>query len=580
MIGWLHGKMTEGKRNRKRALTRPGGVAYARGMHSPVLRWRLSWLLVLAAACAGTGAVRSEEVVPHKRVETMRTRDGVELSADVYLPEGNGPFPVVLVRTPYNKEGVLGIGRDGVKNGFAVVAQDTRGRFASQGENLPFHLDGPDGEDLVRWVKAQSWCNGRIGSWGGSVGAITQFQLAATGVQPLQAQYLIVGAPNLYDVVYTGGVFRKSMIEDWIRVVKFQSNALPIWVQHPRYDEYWRARDASRQYGRISAAGVHVGGWWDIFAQATIDAFVGYQEHGARGARGKQKLIMGPWTHGVFQEKAGELKFPDAKNPPGDTENAWRWFDRQLKGKDNGADGDPAVRYYVIGDVSDSSAPGNVWRSANAWPPVASTDVRYYLQPNRGLSPRRPAPNSPPLSYTYHPTNPVPTVGGIQLTLPAGPMDQRPIEGRDDVLVFTSEALKEPVEVTGRVRARLWIASDAPDTDFHVRLCDVYPDGRSFNLCEGMLRARFRGGRDAERRLTPGRVTEVDVDLWSTSVIFNRGHAIRVHVTSSSAPGFDPNPNTGAGFRENADVRPARNQVFVDGRHASWVSLPVVRGER
>ena len=180
------------------------------------------------------------------------------------------------------------------------------------------------------------------------------------------------------------------------------------------------------------------------------------------------------------------------------------------------------------------------------------------------------------LAYTYDPTNPVPTIGGIQLTLPSGPKDQQSIESRADVLVFTSAPLAKPLEVTGRIRARLWVASDAPDTDFFVRLCDVYPDGRSFNLCEGMLRARFRAGYETETPLKPGEPAELDVDLWSTSVVFNRGHRIRVDVTSSSAPGFDPNPNTGEPFRSSANHRPARNQVFVAGSRASHVLLPVI----
>lgn len=510
------------------------------------------------------------------RTERVRARDGVELATDLYLPPGEGPFPTVVLRTPYNKEGGAGFGRDGVRRGFAVVVQDTRGRFASAGENLPFHLDGPDGEDLIAWVRNQPWCSRKIGTWGGSAGAITQFQLALTGVRPLDAQFLVVGAPNLYDVIYTGGVFRKSLIEDWLRATKFATNALSIWESHPRYDDYWRARDASRRYRDIDAAGVHIGGWWDIFAQSTLDAFDGYQRRGGARARGNQKLIMGPWTHGVLQEKAGDLKFPDAKNPPGATEDSWRWFECWLKGATNGADGDPAVRYYVLGDVDDPQAPGNRWRTADTWPPFDVRPTPYFLHADRTLSRERPENRGAPLAYTFVPTNPVPTLGGIQLTIPAGPMDQRPLEGRTDVLLFSTEPLAEPVEVTGRVRARLWVASDAPDTDFHVRLCDVYPDGRSFNLCEGALRTRFRRGLERERLLKPGQPVAIEIEAWSTSVVFNRGHRIRVHVTSSSAPGFDPNPNTGAPFRQGTAWRPARNSVYVDARRPSQILLPVI----
>ncbi|MBL9127282.1 MAG: CocE/NonD family hydrolase, partial [Verrucomicrobiales bacterium] len=533
----------------------------------------IAWL---AAMRLGVASAAEASEATDRRTVTVTTTDGVRLATDVWLPSGTGPFPTILARTPYNRESAASFGRDGSRRGYAVVVQDTRGRYGSDGENLPFHRDGPDGAETLIWIRRQPWSNGRVGTWGGSAGAITQFQLAGMRDQPLDAQFLVVGAPNLREVVYTGGVFRKSLVEDWIRITRFASNALSIWESHPAYDAYWKERDASRAYRSVHAAAVHVGGWWDIFAQSTIDAFVGYQDQGGRGARGKQKLVMGPWAHAVLRDTSGQLTFPDAKNPPGDTEDAWRWFDRTLRDLDNGADRDPAVRYYVVGDVSDPASPGNRWRTSDVWPPPGARPTRFYLGSDRSLSTTPPpSRNAESLAYVYHPTNPVPTVGGIQLTLPAGPMDQRSIEARDDVLVFDSPVLEHPLEVTGRVRAELWVASDAPDTDFFVRLCDVYPDGRSFNLCEGMLRARFRSGPDRERFLVPDRPTRLALDLWSTSVVFNKGHRLRVHVTSSSSPGFDPNPNTGAPFRSDTAVRPARNRVFVDARRPSHLVLPV-----
>ncbi len=563
------------------------GVVFPRLPVSRRLTAVLPQALLSLATCliAWTGAFLcglcstvSAAEAPAPRTETVMARDGTALATDVYLPTTEHPFPVILARTPYNKAAAASLGRDGTRRGFAVVIQDTRGRFASAGENLPFHLDGPDGEDTLRWLRNQPWCNGRIGTWGGSAGAITLFQLAGTGAQPLHAQFLVVGAPNLYEVVYTGGIFRKALAEDWIRATRFASNALPIWENHPNYDAYWRERDASRNYRQIRAAGVHIGGWWDIFAQPTVDAFVGYQSHGIRGARGRQKLVMGPWTHGVLQDKAGQLTFPNARNPPGDTEDAWRWFEHTLKDTDNGASSDPAVTYYVLGDVTDSNAPGNEWRTSGVWPPADTKPTPSYFHADKSLSWRPPSKDETgTLAYTFDPRNPVPTMGGIQLTIPAGPMDQRSIEDRSDVLVFTSPPLEEPTEVTGRVRARLWIVSDAPDTDFFVRLCDVYPDGRSFNLCEGMIRARFRSGFHRERFLEPGAPTRLDIDMWSTSAVFNRGHRIRIHVTSSSAPGFDPNPNTGAPFRSGPETKPARNQVLITPRHPSYVMLPMNR---
>ncbi len=531
-------------------------------------------LFRLAAVGLALSCPLTKAADPIKLQFNVPMRDGVRLATDVWLPDTNHALPVIFLRFPYNKDLGVGLGRDGAARGYAVVVQDTRGRFKSEGANLPFFQDATDGEDSVAWINQQPWSNHKVGTFGGSAGAITQFQMVTRGSGPVTAQHLTVGAPNIYDVVYTGGVLRKSLVEDWIRATQFAPAALPTWVSHPVYDDYWRAQDASRHYADIHAPAVHIGGYWDIFAQPTIDAFVGYQNRGGTGARGKQKLILGPWSHGVLQEKVGELNFPGGKTPPNKVHDHWRWFDYALKGATGDAANWPAVTYYVIGDTSDPQAPGNLWRTATAWPPVPTTPTKFYLNGDHSLATTS-AKGPVSLSYDYDPHTPTPTVGGIQLTLPAGPRDQILVESRPDVLVFTTDALTAPVEVTGRVQAKLWIASDAPDTDFFVRLCDVYPDGRSYNLCEGMLRARFRDGVDRERFLTPGKVYPITVDCWSTSVIFNRGHRIRVQVTSSSFPGFDPNPNTGEPLRASDRTRVAHNTIYADPRHPSHVILPV-----
>jgi len=212
-----------------------------------------------------------------KETIMLPMRDRVKLATDVHRPVGTNSTPVILGRTPYNKNGLDGIGAEAIKRGFILVAQDCRGRFASEGENLPFNLDGPDGFDTLEWIAKQPWCNGRIGTWGGSAGAITQFQMIASGTDKISAQHLTVGAPNLYEVVYVNGVFRKALVEDWLRGAQWGSNALPRWVAHPNYDEYWRERDASLDYRKANAPALHIGGYWDIFAQGTVDAFVGYQ---------------------------------------------------------------------------------------------------------------------------------------------------------------------------------------------------------------------------------------------------------------------------------------------------------------
>ena len=554
-------------------------VVEMEGMNRRLLSFLSLWLGLHITALA-----QSPPASPVKQTVHITMRDGVKLAADVFLPTNPPPFPVVLLRSPYNKDLGAGIGADGVKRGYAVVIQDTRGRFGSEGENLPFHADSwgrhYDGFDTLEWIARQSWCNGKLGTFGGSALGITQLLLAGSGTARLTCQHITVGAPNLYnDCVYPGGVFKKAMIEDWLRLSAFSTNALKLWESHPLYDEYWRERDVSTRYRKVNAPAVHIGGWFDIFAQGTLDAFVGYQTRGGPRARGQQKLVMGPWTHGVFKEKAGDLAFPNSKHPPNKVDDSWRWFDCWLKGETNRIAHEPPVTYYVMGDVSDPKAPGNVWRTADQWPPLPATSAKFFFHADGSLSRARlKEPGS--LAYTYDPQHPAPTVGGPQLTLPAGPMDQRQIEERHDVLVFTTEAIAEPVEVTGRVKVRLWAASDAPDTDFFAKLCDVYPDGRSFNLCEGQLRARLRSSFTREKLLEPGHVFSFNIDLGSTSVILNKGHRIRVQITSSSAPGYDPNPNTGAPFRALQETCAARNTVHLDATRPSHIVLPVAQKGR
>jgi uncharacterized protein len=538
---------------------------------------------ILCGAMYATAFGQATTVAPRKQTLMVAMRDGTHLATDVYLPEGKGPFPTLLVRLPYNKD-LLGPGAgDSTKRGYALVAQDTRGRYHSEGANLPFDGDGWwdnrwDGYDTLDWVAKQPWCDGKIGTFGGSALGITQLFEAGSGSTRIAAQVIHVGAPSMYfDMAMPGGVFKKAEIEDWLRVTKHSPDALTFWTKHGTYDEFWQARDVTPRYRLINAPAVHVGGWYDIFTQGTIDSFNGYQTNGGPGARGKQKLIMGPWTHGIFSEKANQLTFPKAKTPPGTVSDQWAWFDHYLRGTNNGIDREPAVTYYAMGDTSDPKAPGNEWRTASTWPPPGSTATSLYLRTDRTVSAVKPA-KADPLIYTYDPANPCPTLGGPQLTVPAGAMDQRKIEGRPDVLVFTSASLTEPVEVTGRVRARLWVSSDCPDTDFFVKVCDVYPDGRSFNICEGQLRARFRESFKVEKLMEPGKVYPLTVDLHSTSIVFNRGHRIRVHVTSSSDPGYDPNPNTGAPFRSNDAKQIAHNTLYVDARHPSQLVLPVAAG--
>ncbi|MFO1498088.1 MAG: CocE/NonD family hydrolase [Verrucomicrobiota bacterium] len=537
-------------------------------MIKSVFRWFLLGAVV--------GQVLSAEIPRPVTTNTVMVsmRDGVKLATDIYLPPGVSPWPVVLMRTPYNKTGMATPGQSATRLGYAIVIQDTRGRFGSEGENLPFPRDAEDGFDTVAWIQQQGWCNGKIGTFGGSALAITQLQLAGTGAD-LACQHLAVGGPSLFgDVVYTGGVFRKALVEDWLRLNQFSPRGLELWTGHSFYDAYWAARDVSRHYRHVNVPAVHIGGYYDIFAQATIDAFNGYQLKAGPRARGHQKLLMGPWTHGVLTDKAGDLTFPNSSRPPNNVHDQIRWWEYYLKGVNNGVAQLPAVTYYVMGDVKETNAPGNVWRTAEQWPPVPTREMRWYLHGDLTFSPQK-AKEDQTVAYLYDPKQPAPTFGGYQLSIPAGPRDQRPVEERPDVLVFSSEPLPEPLEVTGQVRAKLFVSSDAPDTDFLVRLCDVYPDGASYNICEGIIRARYRHSFLREDLLKPGKVYPLEIDLWSTSMVFNRGHRLRVHITSSSAPGYDPNPNTGEPLRWSERTAVASNAIHLSSRCPSYLELPV-----
>lgn len=523
-------------------------------------------------AAADYGQVRRQTL----RVEM---RDGVRLATDVYLPAGKGPFPVILSRTPYNREGMAGSAKSHVQDGTAFVAQDMRGRFASEGENIPFVGCGwekhQDGVDTLEWLRKQPWCNGRIGTVGASAGGITQNLLAGATTNGPTAQYIVVAAASLYhDGSYIGGAFRKADMENWTTQNKFDTNALWLMRTHPSYDDYWRALDTSLKFDVMNVPAVHQGGWFDMFAQATIDEFVGRQHRGAAGARGRQMLVMGPWDHsGPKKEGVGELRFPNNGMPEG--YGPGPWFEHYLHGASNGVERRPAIAYYVMGDTSRRDAPGNEWRFADDWP-VPATATPYLFAPGGRLAAGGPAADASIVTYVFDPTNPCPTIGGQNLTIARGPMNQNRIEKRPDVVLFTTDPLAEPVEVTGRIAARIFLDSSAADTDLSVRFCDVYPDGKSYLITEGIRRARYRRSFEKPELLTPGRVEEIEVDCWSTSIVFNKGHRIRVAVTSSNYPHFDVNPGTGRPWSDDGERVVQTNRIHCGAAQASCIVLPIV----
>ena len=518
----------------------------------------------------------------HRRPPGVRTvmvpmSDGIRLATDIYFPKkGKGPWPVILKRTPYGRTNDSGRW-DGVG-----VVQDMRGRFDSEGWNFPFigcgWVSHQDGKDTVDWIRRQPWCDGRVFTVGGSALGITQNLMAVSQPQGLVAQYIEVAAADLYrHAAYIGGAFRKSQVEGWVNGNHFDPRAIDVFKAHYEYDAFWARYDTMANSSKINVPAIHVGGWFDTFALGTIDAYRTRQHHGGEGARGKQHLVMGPWTHGVneplIMPVAGK-QFPNFRMPLAYTVEAW--IERWLRGPGNPASPLPAVAYYVMGDTSDPDASGNEWRFADDWP-IAHRPTAFFFHAGGRLSTERPsAAGDIFVEYTFDPAKPCPTRGGCLLNKRAGPQKQNDVEGRADVLTFTTEPLSEPIEVTGHPKVCLFFSSSAVDTDLSVRLTDVYPDGSSYLMAEGMLRVRYRQSFKQSKLLKPGKVYQIRFELWPTSIVFNRGHRIRVALTSSNYPRFDVNPGTGKPWRGIESSVKQRNRIFCSTRQASHITLPVV----
>lgn len=536
-------------------------------------------------------------------------RDGVELAANIFLPKTNGPFPVILMRTPYGKmDEKFGEARRYCAAGCAMVVQDCRGRGRSQGVWDPFRYDVEDGYDTQEWVGRQPWCSGRMGTAGGSYVGWTQWAAAAQGSRYLTCMVPVVPFSDVYqEITYPGGAFQLSLAFGWgagvgglkIDPAKMKDAYwfLPLnrfdelgdrrvfflrdWVAHPTWDDYWRVRSIQGRFDQVTVPVLNIGGWYDIFSKATLE-HIRQVRHSAtnRLARRNQFVVMGPWGHGVGGQKLGELDFgPAAKLDLGKLQADW--FAYWLLGRETGVQDWPAVRLFVMGE--------NVWRSEQEWP-LARTQYQEWHLHGRGQARTRSgngtlsltrAGAEPPDRYSYDPADPVPTRGGNNLTgPPVGPFDQGAVEDRADVLVYTSAPLDQAVEVTGPVKVVLYATSSARDTDFTAKLLDVHPDGKAYNLCDGILRARYRESFTTPTLIEPGRTYRYEIDLWVTSNLFRTGHRIRVEIASSNFPRFDRNPNTGHAFGVDAELMKAEQTIYHDAEHASHVLLPVIPRQR
>jgi len=532
-------------------------------------------------------------------------RDGTRLAANIYKPKTDGPFPVILLRTPYGKPGEQwGEAKRYTAAGIAMVAQDCRGRGDSGGKWDPFRYDPEDGFDTQEWVGSQSWTNGKIGTSGGSYVGWTQWASVTKGSKYLKTMVPVVPFGNVFsEIAYDGGAYQLALLMGWgasvggvamgpealqkaygflpLRDFGDQFNPkvsyLNDWVEHHRYDDYWAQRGMGYEYSEVSVPILNIGGWFDIFSKTTIDLVDQVRASSKNKlARRNQFVVIGPWGHGPGVRKTGQIDFgEEAQLNLGKLQ--MDWFQYWLQDRETGIEDWPPYYLFVMGS--------NQWRGENEWPLKRTQWTSYYLHGDGAagaidsdgfLNTEMPGTESTDV-YTYDGDDPVPTTGGNNLVgAPIGPMDQTEVEKRPDVLTYTTAPLEEAVEVTGPVSLTLFAASSARDTDFTAKLVDVHPGGKAFNLSDGIVRARFRHGMDEAKLIEPGSIVEYKLDLWVTSNVFLQGHRIRLEVSSSNYPRFDRNPNSGLPFGSDVALLPAHQTIYHDVDHPSHLVLPVI----
>lgn len=538
-------------------------------------------------------------------------RDGITLSTDIYIPNGSGPFPTLLTRTPYDNsvDQYVDMAKFYTGQGYAYVIQDCRGRYDSGGVFYAWFNEANDGYDTQEWIGQQAWCNGKIGTLGASYDGFTQWASA-----PFRSRYLKTMIPRVMhsdtwrETHYFGGAFALTLalywglrnsartrqnanVHDWDEVMQF----LPLikadraagrdvkyfqdWIKHSSYDDYWK--EVSNHYSEIDVPILNMTGWFDVSGGGNFINFNGMINEGfSSQTRANQKLIIGPWPHELSaSSKTGQLDFgPESQVNLLNLE--LRWLDYWLKGIENGIMDEAPIRIFIMG--------ANSWRDEWEWPLSRTIFTDYYLHSrgnannmvSDGVLNNKFPDQEPSDSYFYDPNNPVPTLGGNHDMPPeiisVGPWDQRPLEARDDVLVYTSDVLEDDLEITGPVVLHLYAASSASDTDFTARLIDVYPDGRSMNLCEGVIRARYRDSFTNPSLMVPETVYEFTISLEVTSNLFKRNHRIRLDISSSNFPRIDRNPNTGHEFGMKSEMMVAKQNVFHTSRFPSRIVLPVI----
>jgi hypothetical protein len=533
----------------------------------------------------------------------MTMRDGVRLYANAYVPVAAGHYPVILERTPYGKGKELNAGYQAfVDHGYAVVVQDVRGRYESQGEFDPLRQEVADGDDTLNWIARQPWSNGKIGMIGGSYRGIVQWKAALSRNPHLKAIAPVVSGDDDYrDRFYsTGGAMKIGGRLEWMSEnlkapgyhpdfaqyilhlpVRTADVAATGWTSrmwrdlmaHPSYDSFWRSLSVKEQIGKVNVPVFSFGGWYDNFVESDLDAY-----ELLRKSNGLSRILVGPWPHSM------SYRFKDADfgmdSQPAVRAMQIEWFDQWLMGKDSPLLSQPPVRIFVMG--------ANKWHDDTTWPPAEAREQRFYLdgagrantlEGDGALDTR--LPKHPAVDrYVYDARSPAPTSGGAVCcnpkVFPWGPMDQRLVERRPDVLVYTTKPLKHDVEVIGPVRAVLYVSTSARDTDFTAKLVDVAPDGYARNLTDGILRLRYRDSLEKPELAKGGEVYRISIDAGVTGNVFLKGHSIRLEISSSNFPRFDRNPNTGGAIGEEIRLGKASQTVYHDREHPSQLVLMVM----
>jgi uncharacterized protein len=619
-----------------------------------------AWLVVVSASLPLRAQSQPSYGVSETKNVMITMRDGIKLAADIYRPTQNGQlmdgkFPVILSRTPYNKDDAAQVASSFVPHGYVVVLQDVRGRYMSEGHWRPHVEDPNDGYDTAKWIGSQPWCDGGIGTLGSSYAGATQHALAISNAPYVKAMvprnamsdYGRYGVRHngafelrFFNWVFTLGnaagtadalpaakraasdpAATKALVEmgtqvrEYVRGLPLRAGTTPLkfapdyesWLieamSHGDYDAFWKDSGASvidhlAEYKDVPE--YHTTGWYDSWG--TQVANLNYVEL-RRTKKSLQRLIVGPWIHSSENlSYAGEAQFTDDAALDL-TAFHLRWFDRWLKSIDNGVDREPPVRIYVMGGgdahktLDGRIFVGGHWRDEQEWPLARTRYSPYYLHANGLLSPATPSEDQP-ITYEFDPRNPVPTLGGNVSSqgelMFQGAADQRcrldfwlcsdtkPLSARNDVLVFQTPPLTSDIEVTGRLMVKLWASSNARDTDFTAKLVDVYPPNSDFpagvdlNIADSIVRARYRNSFGKAELLEPNQPYEFTIEMYPTSLVFKRGHRIRLDISSSNFPRFDVNPNTGEPLNDNRRLQIARNTIYLDSKHPSQIILPVI----